>query len=121
MKPADNHPKIASSGFEPARNRTADRRALAAKEIGAATDRIPNVRDLQNSGTALPHRTRVRRDKVDRIRRQIATGTYRIDPVRIATRILQESLLNELATARYEGVRSGPRSSFLNFRYNPRN
>ena len=54
------------------------------------------ARDLQNTQKLMESIPDVRQDKVDRLKNQIESGTYRVDAGKIADKMVKESLINEL-------------------------
>jgi negative regulator of flagellin synthesis FlgM len=68
----------------------------------AALEKEDNVelsqtaRELRRSQAALAELPDVRQEKVAQLKHQIESGTYRIEPEKIAEKMLDESLLNDL-------------------------
>jgi len=54
------------------------------------------ARELQNTQKLMESIPDVRQDKVDRLKNQIESGTYRVDAGKIADKMVKESLINEL-------------------------
>lgn len=66
---------------------------------GPSEDRVslsPMAKEVQMAKNQLQAVSDVRIDKVTAIKNRIALGTYQIDSEKIAHRIMNESLLNEL-------------------------
>lgn len=100
MQIHDKNPKIDLPYYKPVQDRSPEGEASAAKGkgTGSGSDVValsPTARELQKAGKVLQDLPEVRLEKVNRIREQIESGTYRIDRARIADRMLRESLLND--------------------------
>jgi len=69
-----------------------------AREISKEDNVIlsPKAREIQEAKKLLNALPDIRDEKVAQIKKQIENGTYQIDGERIATRMVKDSLLNEL-------------------------
>jgi len=67
--------------------------------MGARQDKVvlsPLAKAIQEAKTILESVPDVREDKIARIKEQISNGTYTIDEKKVAAKMIEESLLNEL-------------------------
>jgi negative regulator of flagellin synthesis FlgM len=65
----------------------------------ARGDRVqlsPQARELQAAREAVAKMDAMDHEKVARIKAQIASGTYRVDAARIASKMIEESLLDDI-------------------------
>jgi negative regulator of flagellin synthesis FlgM len=76
----------------------ADRRRQPAGENSA--DKVvlsPRAREIQDARQRAESLPDVRKDKVHRIRRQLAAGTYSVNGDEIAFKMMKESVFNQMA------------------------
>jgi flagellar biosynthesis anti-sigma factor FlgM len=65
----------------------------------AQGDRVvlsPKARELQAAREALSKMEPMDHEKIARIKAQIAAGTYKVDAAKIATKMIEESLLDDI-------------------------
>jgi negative regulator of flagellin synthesis FlgM len=63
---------------------------------GDRVDLSPQAREVQAAREALAKMDAVDHEKVARIKAQIAAGTYKVDAAKIASKIIAESLLDDI-------------------------
>ena len=76
----------------------ADRRRQPA--AGNSADKVvlsPRAREIQDARQRAESLPDVRKDKVHRLRRQLATGTYSVNGDEIAFKMMKESVFNQMA------------------------
>ena len=56
----------------------------------------PTTKGIQNAQELMKRIPDVRQDKIDRLRKQLEDGTYRVDADKIADKMVKESLINDL-------------------------
>ena len=67
---------------------------------GNSADKVvlsPRAREIQDARQQVESLPDVRKDKVHRIRRQIAAGTYSVNGDEIAFKMIKESVFNQMA------------------------
>jgi negative regulator of flagellin synthesis FlgM len=79
--------------------KTEDPAEMDARQQAITADRVvisDTAKRIQEARTQLESIPDTRADKVAEIKRSIQDGTYKIEPEKIADKMIQESLLNDL-------------------------
>lgn len=89
-------PPLARTSYTQPSAKPVEKTAAAPVAKGDRVELSAQARELQAAREALAKMDAVDHEKVARIKAQIAAGTYKVDAAKIASKMLAESLLDDI-------------------------
>jgi negative regulator of flagellin synthesis FlgM len=89
-------PPLAKTRYAQPSAKPVEKNDPVAAAKGDRVDLSPQAREVQAAREALAKMDAVDHEKVARIKAQIAAGTYKVDAAKIASKIIAESLLDDV-------------------------
>jgi negative regulator of flagellin synthesis FlgM len=89
-------PPLAKTPYAQPSAKPVEKTGAAPVAKGDRVELSAQARELQAAREALSKMDAVDHEKVARIKAQIAAGTYKVDAAKIASKMIEESLLNDL-------------------------
>jgi negative regulator of flagellin synthesis FlgM len=89
-------PPLARTSYVQSSAKPVEKTQAAPVARGDRVELSPQARELQAARESLAKMDAMDHEKVARIKAQIASGTYRVDAARIASKMIEESLLDDI-------------------------
>ncbi len=89
-------PPLVKTPYARTPSKPVEKTGAAPAARGDRVELSPQARELQAAREALSKMEVMDHEKVARIKSQIAAGTYKVDAARIASKMIEESLLDDI-------------------------
>jgi negative regulator of flagellin synthesis FlgM len=96
MEISSKVPPLAKTSYAQPTAKPVEKTKAASVARGDRVELSPQARELKAAREALAKMDAVDHAKVARVKAQIAAGTYRVDAEKIASRMIEESLLDDI-------------------------